>query len=326
MSELFIKQEIFKTLPQLDAILLDVDGVILDVSQSYRVCVMETVQWYAREILQLKDNAPLMQGEDIEGFKMAGGFNSDWDLTNAAVMFIIAKKVCSNASDTQAITEYEPGWEYFTNEIKRRGGGYPVAEMLVLEMLTTGQRRDFAHAFKSRLVTQAFQEMYGGDDACKDLYGFEPEHIHGEGLYKNEKVLLDVELLKSLSSRYKIGLLTGRTKSETKLAMKFAGLQISETRWMTDDDGVKKPDGHALVMLRDKVDFKCGVYVGDTMDDLNVVQNYRETKGAGKAKIISCTALSGPSGEAHRRTFLEAGTEIAAPDLNTFLQFLKANP
>jgi HAD superfamily hydrolase (TIGR01548 family) len=325
MSELFIKQELFKTLPQLDAILLDVDGVILDVSESYRVCIMETAQWYAREILQLEDNAPLLQGEDIEGFKMAGGFNSDWDLTGAAVMFIIAKKVQSKASDTQTVAAHAPGWEYFTSEIKRRGGGLPVAEMIVLEMLTPGQRRDFAHAFKPRLATQVFQEMYGGEDACKDLYGFEPEHIRGDGLYKNEKVLLDVELLKSLSSRYKIGLLTGRTKSETKLAMKFAGLQIPETRWMTDDDGVKKPDGQALLLLREKVDFKFGVYVGDTMDDLHVVQNYRELKGAGKARIISCTALSGPSGEAHRRVFLEAGTEIAAPDLNTFLQFLKAN-
>jgi HAD superfamily hydrolase (TIGR01548 family) len=326
MSELFIKQELFKTLPQLDAILLDVDGVILDVSQSYRVCIMETVQWYAREILQLEDNAPLVCGEDIEGFKMAGGFNSDWDLTNAAVMFVIAKKVQSKASDTQAIVAREPDWEYFTSEIKRRGGGLPVAEIIILEMLTPGQRRDFAHAYKPRLATQIFQEMYGGEDACKDLYGFEPEHIHGEGLYKNEKVLLDTELLKMLSSRFKIGLLTGRTKNETKLAMKFAGLQIPESRWVTEDDGVKKPDGQALMLLREKVDFKCGVYVGDTMDDLSVVQNYRELKGAGRAKIISCTALSGPSGEAHRRTFLEAGTEIAAPDLNTFLQFLKANP
>jgi HAD superfamily hydrolase (TIGR01548 family) len=325
MSELFIKQELFKTLPQLDALLLDVDGVILDVSESYRVVVMQTTQWYAREILKIEDNAPLISGEDIEGFKMAGGFNSDWDLTNAAVMFVIAKKVQTNAGDTQTVASHAPDWEYFTDEIKRRGGGLPVAEMVVLEMLAPRQRRDFAHAFNPRLVTQVFQEMYGGDDACKDLYGFEPQHIHGEGLYKNEKVLLDVELLKSLSSRYKIGLLTGRTKSETKLAMKFAGLQIPESRWVTDDDGVKKPDGQALILLREKVDFKCGVYVGDTMDDLHVVQNYRELKGAGKAKIISCTALSGPSGDAHRRTFLEAGTEIAAPDLNTFLQFLKAN-
>jgi HAD superfamily hydrolase (TIGR01548 family) len=324
MSELFIKQELLKTLPQLDAILLDVDGVILDVSESYRVVIAETAQWYAREVLKLEDNAPLLEGRDIEGFKLAGGFNSDWDLTSAVVMLIIAKWVRSGARDTSTLAAYEPSWSSFTSEIKRRGGGLPMAEMAVLEMLTPGQRRDFANAYHPRLVVQVFQEMYGGDEACKTLYGFDPEHIHGEGFYKKEKVLIDADLLSSLSSHYKIGLLTGRTKNETQLAMDFSGLRIPETNWVTEDDGVKKPDGQALLLLQEKLSFKFGVYIGDTLDDLNVVKNYRETKGAGRAKIVACTALSGPSGDAHRRLFLEAGTEIASPDANTFLQYLKA--
>ncbi len=33
MSELYIKQELLKTLGQLDALILDIDGVVLDVSQ-----------------------------------------------------------------------------------------------------------------------------------------------------------------------------------------------------------------------------------------------------------------------------------------------------
>lgn len=324
MSELFIKQELLKTLPNLDAILLDVDGVILDVSESYRVAIMETVQWYAREILGLEDNAPLIEGGDIEAFKLAGGFNSDWDLTNAAVMLVLAKKVQLETKDTASIAAHGPSWKDFTAAIARRGGGLPMAEMTVLETLTTRQRRDFAMAFNPKIVVQVFQEMYGGDDACEKLYGFDPKYIHGEGLYKKEKVMLDASLLRSLSGRYKIGLLTGRTRNETRLAMEFAGLHIPESNWVTEDDGVKKPDGRALLLLQEKVGFKFGVFVGDTMDDLNVVKNYRETKGAGRAKIVACTALSGPSGDAHRRLFLEAGTEVATPDLNMFLQYLKA--
>lgn len=324
MSELYIKQELLKTLPQLDAILLDVDGVLLDVSESYRVAIMDTTQWYAREILKLEDNAQLMNGSDIEGFKMAGGFNSDWDLTNAAVMLVLAKKVRSNASDMATIVAEGPSWSEYTAEIKRRGGGLAVAEILVLETLSTTQRRDFALAFKPKLVVQIFQEMYGGVEACKNLYGFEPEYIRGEGLYKKEKVILDTELLEALSKKYKVGLLTGRTKSEARLAMEVLGLQVSDKHWVTEDDGVKKPDGRALVLLQEKVGFKFGIYVGDTMDDLNVVKNYRDTKGAGRAKIVACTAMSGPSGDAHRRVFLEAGTEVAAPNVNSFLQYLKA--
>ena len=70
------------------------------------------------------------------------------------------------------------------------------------------------------------------------------------------------------------------------------------------------------------MEFRHGIYVGDTVDDHKTVVNYRELKGAGKAKIVACTALSGPSGDAHRRLFLEAGAEIVTPDVNTLLQFL----
>jgi HAD superfamily hydrolase (TIGR01548 family) len=324
MSELFIKQELFKTLPQLDAVLLDVDGVILDVSQSFRVTIARTVQYIATEVLKLEDTGALIEESESDLFKMAGGFNSDWDLTNAAVALVIAKHARSGANTTSEIREQAPTWEQYTGEVKRRGGGLPAAEMVILEQLTPGQRRDFAVNWNPKFVTQIFQEMYGGIDGCKSLYGFEPEHLREEGLYKNEQVLLDRELITSLPSRVKVGLLTGRTRSETKLAMEFARLQIPESNWVTETDGVKKPDGAALVALQEKMNFKFGVYIGDTMDDLSVVKNYRETRGAGRAKIVSCIALSGPSGEAHRRTFLEAGTEIATPDVNTFLQYLKS--
>jgi hypothetical protein len=50
MSELFVKQELLKTLPTLDAVLLDIDGVILDVAQTFRVVASEVTQWYAVNI------------------------------------------------------------------------------------------------------------------------------------------------------------------------------------------------------------------------------------------------------------------------------------
>jgi phosphoglycolate phosphatase-like HAD superfamily hydrolase len=188
-------------------------------------------------------------------------------------------------------------------------------------MLDPRERRDFAAHFNPRLVTQLFQEMYGGD-ACHDLYGFAPEHIHTDGYYKHETTILDPALL---PRTLKTGVLTGRTKSETKLAMKIAHLeeQIPPAAWVTEDDGVRKPDGGALLLLREKMEFKHGVYIGDTMDDLRVVQNYRETKGAGRARITSCIVLSGPAGETHRRLFLEAGAEIVGPDVNVILQYLQ---
>ena len=320
MNELYIKQEIFKSLPTLDALLLDIDGVVLDVAESFRVVIVETVQHYATEIMGLEDSGPLLELSETELFKLAGGFNSDWDLANAAVALVLAKHAQSGAKDTASLREQEPNWIEFTAAAKRNGGGLKGAEAFILQTLNPTQRRTFAASWQPDLVMQLFQERYAGDEMCKELYGFEPQHIHGAGLYKNEKVLLDKELL---PRKLKTGVLTGRTKSETKVAMGLAQLPIGEASWQTADEGITKPDGGTLMKLQEKMGFKSAVYLGDTMDDLNVVHNYRELSGSGRAKIFSCIVLSGPAGEKHRRTFLEAGADIIAPDANTFLEYLK---
>ncbi|MDF2439076.1 MAG: hypothetical protein JWN98_60 [Abditibacteriota bacterium] len=321
MSELFIKQELLKTLPTLDAIILDIDGVILDVSQSFRVAIAETAQLYATRWMHLEDTGPLLPEDQIDLFKMAGGFNSDWDLTNAAVGLIIAKHAQSGATDTQSIANQAPDWVEYTRDIKRRGGGPLAAEAVILQMLDSHQRRDFAMALNPKLVTQLFQEMYGGEEACKMLYGFEPEYLHVDGFYQREKVLLDKSLL---PSDVMIGVLTGRTRKETELAMRFADLtdRIPPANWVTEDDGIRKPDGETLILMQERMKFRHAVFIGDTMDDLQTVINYRETKGAGRAKVLSAIALTGPSGTLNRRTFLEAGAEIATPDANTLLSYL----
>jgi phosphoglycolate phosphatase-like HAD superfamily hydrolase len=165
--------------------------------------------------------------------------------------------------------------------------------------------------------------MYAGDGTCRALYGFDPQHIHGEGYYKNETVMLDAGLL---PKNLKIGIVTGRTHNETRLALKMANLtqRIPEANWITEDSGVRKPDGRTMLQLREAMQFRYAIYIGDTVDDHQTIINYRELKGSGKAKIVACTSLSGPSGEKHRRFFLEAGAEIVTPDANTLLQFLNS--
>jgi HAD superfamily hydrolase (TIGR01548 family) len=55
------------------ALLLDLDGVLADVSQSYRRCILETAHTYGVEI----------EFADVQAAKEQGGFNNDWVLTQA---------------------------------------------------------------------------------------------------------------------------------------------------------------------------------------------------------------------------------------------------
>lgn len=323
MSDLFIRQELIRQLPKVDALVLDVDGVVLDVSQSYRVVICDTTQYWAVQHLGLEDNARLLTSEEVEFFKRAGGFNDDNELTQAAAMLVTARRARSNATDAATVQATAPTWEEYCDEIRRHGGGYAAAEKVAMATLTVPQRRAFAHDWLPRLVSQIFQEMYGGDSMCATLFGFNPQLWQGEGYHCREKVLLDRTLL---PERIKIGLLTGRLVSETRHAVERAGLRdrVPEKCWVTSEDGVRKPDGRTLVLCQQRLGFQLAIYVGDTLDDHRTVMNYRELPASGRGRVVSCLVLTGPAGDQNRAAFLEAGADIVAPDVNALLQFFKA--
>jgi HAD superfamily phosphatase len=59
------------------AILFDMDGVLVDVTSSYRRAIQETVCYFSG------NEAPL---EEIQALKSKGGYNNDWDLTEAILV------------------------------------------------------------------------------------------------------------------------------------------------------------------------------------------------------------------------------------------------
>src|SRR5690625_277306 len=61
---------------RLDTLLFDMDGVLVDVSRSYRRAIEETVEHFTGN--------PIVPGT-IQRYKNTGGFNDDWKLTHAII-------------------------------------------------------------------------------------------------------------------------------------------------------------------------------------------------------------------------------------------------
>jgi len=59
------------------AILFDMDGVLVDVTSSYRRAIQETVRFFSGKGVML---------EEIQALKEKGGYNNDWDLTEAILV------------------------------------------------------------------------------------------------------------------------------------------------------------------------------------------------------------------------------------------------
>ncbi len=60
-----------------EAILFDMDGVLVDVSDSYRQAIKKTAEFFLNKNVQLSE---------ITGLKNKGGYNNDWDLTEAILI------------------------------------------------------------------------------------------------------------------------------------------------------------------------------------------------------------------------------------------------
>ena len=59
-----------------DTILFDIDGVLVDVSQSYRIAIAKTTEFFTCEKIDM---------EEIQALKEQTGFNNEWDLTEELV-------------------------------------------------------------------------------------------------------------------------------------------------------------------------------------------------------------------------------------------------
>ena len=64
------------------------DGVLIDVSKSYRKVIQQTVYLYLENCLGL--DAHFVSTEEISLFKSVGGFNNDWDLVSGLLFYLLS--------------------------------------------------------------------------------------------------------------------------------------------------------------------------------------------------------------------------------------------
>jgi haloacid dehalogenase superfamily, subfamily IA hydrolase, TIGR01548 len=258
-----------------DAVVLDIDGVLVDVSASYRRAVVDTVEHVHGETI---DRAGVQQ------FKEAGGFNNDWELTDAAALYVLA---CREGMDRSVRS--------FTAAVEGAGGGLSGARTVVSETLTPAARERVLIAHDADRHRDVFQQLYLGSELYRELESEEPG-LDAPGYIHDERVLAEPETLAALSRP--LGVLTGRPAAEAEIALDRVGLDIPETHRFTMDDWAGgKPDPDALVTLADRLDADRLVFVGDTLDDVRTAINAtasddRTYRGVG----VLTGGLSGPEG------------------------------
>ncbi|MFQ3294175.1 MAG: HAD superfamily phosphatase [Halobacteriales archaeon] len=288
---------------EIDALVLDVDGVLVDVEDSYRRAIVESVEHV---------HGRTIRKPDVQAFKDAGGFNDDWALTAAAALYILATG-----------EGYRASIDAYTDAIAEAGGGLDAARAVVTDALDANAMERVRDAWDRDRLRDVFQALYLGVDLYRGLEGGDPP-IETEGYIHDEPTLVDPETIETLTDRFPVGILTGRPAAEAEIALNRVGLDVpAEHRFTMDDWDAGKPDPAALVTLAERLDATTVAFVGDTLDDVRTAVNAVEADPGREYSGIG-VLTGGLTGEAGRQAFVDAGAHVVAGSVNDLPELLTA--
>jgi histidinol-phosphate aminotransferase len=173
-----------------EAVLLDIDDTIADVTDSYRKATVATAAAFGAEITF----------DDITAAKANGNANNDWELT----------------------------WRLL-------------------------EERQVDVSLEA--VTDRFEAFYQGTD-------------NAPGMCESETLLVAKEVLERIARRVKLGIVTGRPKSDALKFLKRYDIDHLFEVIVTMDDGPVKPDPGPVQLACKQLDITRAWMVGDTPDDM----------------------------------------------------------
>lgn len=322
-------------------IVFDMDGVIVDVSGSYRETVRQTSRLFftgASSESDLPD--PLFSLADLASVKQAGGLNNDWELTYHVITLLMTKVKMPLGKP-----QFE-GWSCLDNLMPRcdvaglahylNASSTPLAD---LDKQHSSPANTWIVHLSSNdvgtgnLIKQIFQELYLGDSLFRQTYGFTPKIHDGEGLIDRESLLLPAAIFNCLAKDHRLALATGRPRSEAEHALNRFNLQpyfkisytldecLAEEKRIYEKKGdvisLGKPHPFMLdAVVRDCTE-KVGdlYYVGDMPDDMLAASNSANAyKGVG---ILHAS----PHKQALKQGLIKAGAAAIIKDADELLNY-----
>ena len=326
-------------LPKL--IVFDMDGVIVDVSGSYREAVRQTARLFFNGIASGKDLPdPLFSLSDLAGVKQAGGLNNDWELTYHVLTLLMTQ------IKTPLESPHMEGWTCLgelmaccdATALARclKSSSTPLADLQHqhpgLKNLWV-ERLSPSDVGTGNIIKQIFQELYLGGELFRQTYGVAPRIHDREGLIDREALLIPASTIKRLAETHRLALATGRPRSEAEHALNRFDLQthfkITYTldECLAEEKKVYEKSGEVLHLSKphpfmlDAIVQNCSeklrdfYYVGDMPDDMMTASNSTHAfKGVG---ILH----SSPHKPSLKQRLVQAGAHIILEDADELVNY-----
>ncbi len=250
-------------LNEIDAVIFDCDGVLIDVSKSYDLVILKTTQYALENFAKIND-AIDVDFKIIDGFKSTGGFNDEVDLTYAAIISLVAAKklekdqtsfifdVIKNA-DSSGIRSVE---KYLETQV---------------DISNIKKQLSYPGVHHENPLYQIFDQLFYGPELYQKLFK-NSSKFSESGLIEQDDVILNNSLIEKLQKKFdsKIAIVTGRGKESISYSLKtlLEKFDLKNSVFLEDESReLAKPNPQSLIDSIKGMKSISTLYVGDSMED-----------------------------------------------------------
>jgi len=250
-------------LNNLDAIIFDCDGVLIDITKSYDLAIIKTTR-YVLENLAKISNPIEIDFKIIDGFKSTGGFNDEVDLTYAAIISLVA----ANQLDKDQTN-------FIFDVIKNSDSTGIISVEKYLETLTDisniKNQLSYPGTHHDNLLYQIFDQLFYGPKLYQKLFNQNSKFTE-DGLIEQDDVIINDILIEKLLEKFnsKLAMVTGRGKESVRYSLKslLSKFDLPNSMFLEDESReLAKPSPKSLLNSIQGMNSLCSLYVGDSMED-----------------------------------------------------------
>jgi len=260
---IYIDDSVIDVLNEIDAIIFDCDGVLIDVSKSYDLAILKTTRYILENFAKINDSIDV-DFKIIDGFKSTGGFNDEVDLTYAAIISLVAAKklekdqtsfifdVIKNADSTGIISVEK----YLENQI---------------DISDIKKQLSYPGIHHENPLYQIFDQLFYGPELYQKLFN-NTSKFSESGFIEQDDVILDNLLLEKLQKKFdtKIAVVTGRGKESISYSLKtlLEKFDLENSVFLEDESReLAKPNPQSLLDSIKGMNSISTLFVGDSMED-----------------------------------------------------------
>ncbi|MGN6613828.1 MAG: HAD family hydrolase [Candidatus Nitrosocosmicus sp.] len=298
-----------------EAIIFDIDGVLIDVINSYNQTIIETIQ----HILKINFDMDLTDfpiRELISKFRYTGGFNNDIDTTYSIILSILYCKLIQN-NDLKEIFKFffsliekidDRGIHAVEDELKKLGNIEEIKNKL-------------GYPKENNIISTVFNEIFYGPDLFRKQFNKNPQYYFNKPLIGNDRLIIKKETIQEISREFngKLILISGRSKIAAYFTLNnIIDYFIKDACVFLEDEKreYSKPNTYAIHRVFDHLKLKNAIYVGDSIEDILMVKKFRQETNSSKIIFCGVYGKNTNSSLELKKLFESNGADILVENVN----------